>query len=389
MKQRVIIIILDSVGIGHAPDAVNYGDEGASTLANTARAVGGLNLPNLQKLGLGSIEPCEIEGCPPAETPLASYGRMTERNCGKDTTTGHWEMIGTPIKVPFATFPDGFPEEFLQRWLHKTGLRGYLCNKPISGTVVIKELGEEHLRTGFPIVYTSADSVFQIACHEEAFGLEELYEVCRLTREMADELRIGRVIARPFVGTTNDNFTRTPNRRDFSMRPRGENLLTALKAAGLPFYAIGKIEDIYAGLSVTRAVHTKSNADGMQKVAAAMEEQPDGLIFANLVDFDMLYGHRRNPRGYADCLEEFDRLLGPLLLHMGRNDHLIISADHGLDPTYKGTDHTRERVPLLIYSPGRPGKALGTRDTFADLGATVSDILGLPPLTFGKSCYAL
>lgn len=387
MKQRAIIIILDSVGIGHAPDAANYGDVGASTLANTAKAVGGLKIPNLQKLGLGNIEPSEILGCPPAPKPLASFGRMTEKNCGKDTTTGHWEMIGTHIDVPFATFPNGFPEEFLQRWLKRTGLAGYLCNRPCSGTVIIKELGEEHLRTGFPIVYTSADSVFQIAAHEERFGLQKLYEVCSVTREMADELKIGRVIARPFVGTAGDNFTRTPNRRDYSMRPIGENLLTKLQSQGLPFYAIGKIEDIYAGLAVTKAVHTKSNADGMQKLTEAMEEQKEGLIFANLVDFDMLYGHRRNAKGYADCLEEFDRLLGPVLLHMGRNDHLFISADHGLDPTYKGTDHTRERVPLLIYSPGRAAVDLGTRETFADLGATVAKVLDLPPLTFGKSCY--
>ncbi|MBR5902433.1 phosphopentomutase, partial [bacterium] len=332
------------------------------------------------------IEPSEILGCPPAVKPLASFGRMTEVNSGKDTTTGHWEMIGTRIEVPFATFPNGFPEEFLQRWLRRTGLSGYLCNRPCSGTVIIKELGEEHLRTGFPIVYTSADSVFQIAAHEERFGLQKLYEVCSVTREMVDELKVGRVIARPFVGTAADNFTRTPNRRDYSMRPRGENLLTRLRDRGLPFYAIGKIEDIYAGLAVTKAVHTKSNADGMQKLAQAMDEQKEGLIFANLVDFDMLYGHRRDPKGYAGCLEEFDRLLGPLLLHMGRNDHLFISADHGLDPTYKGTDHTRERVPLLIYSPGSEGRDLGTRETFADLGATVAKVLDLPPLTFGKSC---
>ena len=387
MNKRVIMIVLDSVGIGHAPDARNYGDEGASTLANTAKAVGGLALPNLQKMGLGNIEPCEIEGCPPAETPIASYGRMTEINCGKDTTTGHWEMVGCRLERPFATFPEGFSEDFLRKWMKETGVKGYLCNRPISGTVVIKELGEEHLKTGFPIVYTSADSVFQIAAHEERFGLERLYEVCRITRGLVDELKVGRVIARPFIGTCSENFTRTPNRRDYSMKPPGPNLLTHLSEKGLPFYAIGKIEDIYAKVGVTKAVHTVSNADGMKKLLEAMKEQENGLIFANLVDFDMLYGHRRDPFGYAGCLAEFDKLLGGVLLAMGRNDYLFITADHGLDPTYKGTDHTRERVPILFYAPQFSPRALGTRETFADLGATAAEILGLPPLTFGKSFF--
>jgi len=385
MGKRVIIIILDSVGIGHAPDAASYGDTGASTLANTAKAVGGLKLPNLGKMGLGNIEPREILGCPPVDAPIACFGRMTEINCGKDTTTGHWEMIGCRMEKPFATFPEGFPEDFLRKWMKETGVPGYLCNKPISGTVVIKELGEEHMRTGFPIVYTSADSVFQIAAHEERFGLERLYELCAKTRRMVDALNVGRVIARPFLGTCADDFARTPRRRDYSMRPSSPNLLTALQEKGLPFYAIGKIEDIYAKVGVTKAVHTVSNRDGMAKLMQAVKEQKEGLIFANLVDFDMLYGHRRDPKGYATCLTEFDALLGPLLLSLGRDDYLFISADHGLDPTYKGTDHTRERVPILFYSPGVSPKDLGTRETFADLGATVSEILGLPPLTFGRS----
>ena len=388
MAKRVIIIILDSVGIGYAPDAANYGDPGASTLAHTARSVGGLAIPNLQKMGLGNIEPKEILGCPPSPEPTASFGRMTEVNCGKDTTTGHWEMIGCRMGKPFATFPNGFPEDFLRKWMKETGVPGYLCNKPISGTVVIKELGEEHLKTGFPIVYTSADSVFQIAAHEERFGLDQLYEVCRITRSLVDELNVGRVIARPFIGAKADDFTRTPRRRDYSMKPPSPNLLTLLSEKGLPFYAIGKIEDIYAKVGVTKAVHTVSNADGMKKLLEAMNEQKNGLIFANLVDFDMLYGHRRDPAGYAKCLEEFDELLGPLLLGLGRDDYLFISADHGLDPTYKGTDHTRERVPLLFYSPSLASKDLGTRETFADLGATAAEILDLPPLAFGRSVIA-
>ena len=388
MAKRVIIIILDSVGIGYAPDAGSYGDSGASTLAHTAQSVGGLKIPNLQRMGLGNIEPKEILGCPPNLEPLASYGRMTEINCGKDTTTGHWEMIGCRMEKPFSTFPDGFPEDFLRKWMKETGVTGYLCNRPISGTVVIKELGEEHLKTGFPIVYTSADSVFQIAAHEERFGLERLYEVCRVTRSLVDELNVGRVIARPFVGTKADDFTRTPRRRDYSMKPPEPNLLTLLSEKGLPFYAIGKIEDIYAKVGVTKAVHTVSNADGMKKLTEAIKEQKNGLIFANLVDFDMLYGHRRDPNGYAKCLEEFDELLGPVLLSLGRDDYLFISADHGLDPTYKGTDHTRERVPLLFYSPSLEAKDLGTRSTFADLGATVAKILELPPLAFGRSVLA-
>ena len=388
MAKRVIIIILDSVGIGYAPDAKAYGDSGASTLAHTAQSVGGLKIPNMQRMGLGNIEPKEILGCPPNLEPLASYGRMTEINCGKDTTTGHWEMIGCRMESPFATFPNGFPEDFLRKWMKETGVTGYLCNRPISGTVVIKELGEEHLKTGFPIVYTSADSVFQIAAHEERFGLERLYEVCRVTRSLVDELNVGRVIARPFVGTKADDFTRTPRRRDYSMKPPEPNLLTLLSEKGLPFYAIGKIEDIYAKVGVTKAVHTVSNADGMKKLMEAIKEQKNGLIFANLVDFDMLYGHRRDPAGYAKCLEEFDELLGPMLLNLGRDDYLFISADHGLDPTYKGTDHTRERVPLLFYSPSLEAKDLGTRSTFADLGATVAKILELPPLVFGRSVLA-
>lgn len=388
MAKRVIIIILDSVGIGYAPDAGSYGDSGASTLAHTAQSVGGLKIPNLQRMGLGNIEPKEILGCPPNLEPLASYGRMTEINCGKDTTTGHWEMIGCRMEKPFSTFPNGFPEDFLRKWMKETGVTGYLCNRPISGTVVIKELGEEHLKTGFPIVYTSADSVFQIAAHEERFGLERLYEVCRVTRSLVDELNVGRVIARPFVGTKADDFTRTPRRRDYSMKPPEPNLLTLLSEKGLPFYAIGKIEDIYAKVGVTKAVHTVSNADGMKKLMEAIKEQKNGLIFANLVDFDMLYGHRRDPAGYAKCLEEFDELLGPMLLNLGRDDYLFISADHGLDPTYKGTDHTRERVPLLFYSPSLEAKDLGTRATFADLGATVAELLELPPLVFGRSVLA-
>lgn len=388
MAKRVIIIILDSVGIGYAPDAKAYGDSGASTLAHTAQSVGGLKIPNMQRMGLGNIEPKEILGCPPNLEPLASYGRMTEINCGKDTTTGHWEMIGCRMEKPFATFPNGFPEDFLRKWMKETQVAGYLCNRPISGTVVIKELGEEHLKTGFPIVYTSADSVFQIAAHEERFGLERLYEVCRVTRSLVDELNVGRVIARPFVGTKADDFTRTPRRRDYSMKPPEPNLLTLLSEKGLPFYAIGKIEDIYAKVGVTKAVHTVSNADGMKKLMEAIKEQKNGLIFANLVDFDMLYGHRRDPVGYAKCLEEFDELLGPMLLNLGRDDYLFISADHGLDPTYKGTDHTREMVPLLFYSPSLASKDLGTRETFADLGATVADILGLSDLAFGRSVLA-
>ena len=388
MAKRVIIIILDSVGIGYAPDAKAYGDSGASTLAHTAQSVGGLKIPNMQRMGLGNIEPKEILGCPPNLEPLASYGRMTEINCGKDTTTGHWEMIGCRMESPFATFPNGFPEDFLRKWMKETGVTGYLCNRPISGTVVIKELGEEHLKTGFPIVYTSADSVFQIAAHEERFGLDRLYEVCRVTRSLVDELNVGRVIARPFVGTKADDFTRTPRRRDYSMKPPEPNLLTLLSEKGLPFYAIGKIEDIYAKVGVTKAVHTVSNADGMKKLMEAIKEQKNGLIFANLVDFDMLYGHRRDPAGYAKCLEEFDELLGPMLLNLGRDDYLFISADHGLDPTYKGTDHTRERVPLLFYSPSLEAKDLGTRSTFADLGATVAELLELPPLVFGRSVLA-
>ena len=379
--KKAVLIVLDSVGAGYLPDPAAYGDVGANTLRHVAESMD-LKVPNMRHMGLGHLPGLNI---PPDESAVGAWGRAAECSSGKDTTTGHWEIAGVTLPTPFPTFPDGFPEDFLRRWMKAAGVPGYLCNRPISGTVVIKELGEEHLKTGFPIVYTSADSVFQIAAHEERFGLERLYEVCRITRGLVDELNVGRVIARPFVGTKADDFTRTPRRRDYSMRPPEPNLLTHLEEKGLPFYAIGKIEDIYAKVAVTKAVHTVSNRDGMAKVMEAFKEQKNGLIFANLVDFDMLYGHRRDPAGYAKCLEDFDELLGPLLLSLGRNDYLFISADHGLDPTYKGTDHTRERVPLVLYSPSVEPKDLGTRETYADLGATVAEILELPPLSFGRS----
>lgn len=378
MKKRVIIVVLDSVGIGNAPDAAAYGDAGTNTLVNMSKVVaGGLNIPTLQKMGLGNILPNEILGCPAVAAPLASFGRMIEKSAGKDTTIGHWEMAGiiTPEKLP--TFPAGFDQEFLQNWALEVGVEGWLGNKTASGTVIIKELGELHVKSGLPIVYTSADSVFQIAAHEKYFGLEKLYDICDKTRKMLDPIKVGRVIARPFIGENAGDFTRTSNRHDYSLKPFEPNMLTAIKAAGKTVQGVGKINDIFAGSGITDTVRTVSNQDGMDKLIECLEQVESGLIFVNLVEFDMIYGHRRNPQGYAKCLAEFDQRLAQLLPKLRPNDILMMTADHGLDPTYKGTDHTREMVPIISYSASLPVHNLGTRKTFADIAATTCKVLGV------------
>jgi phosphopentomutase len=371
----VVLIVLDSVGCGDAPDAATYGDEGSNTLANTAQAVGGLKLPNLGRLGLGNIT--SIQGVPPVATPSAAYGRLTEISPGKDTTTGHWEMAGISLSRPFPTYPNGFPPDLMAEFERRTG-RGTLGNYPASGTVIIQELGQEHLHTGKPIVYTSADSVFQVAAHEEIIPIDELYRICQIARELlTGEHAVGRVIARPFVGEQG-SFTRTQRRKDFSLLPPRDTILDVLKAAGKEVIGVGKIEDIFAHRGLTQSNHTSNNQAGVNAILEFMASDADGLIFANLVDFDMLYGHRNNPRGYADALEEFDARLPDIEVALRGVDVMMITADHGNDPTTPSTDHSRERVPILVTgSRVHRGVNLGTRDSFADVAATIADLLSV------------
>ncbi len=385
-NRRVILIVLDSVGAGEAPDAAAYGDVGSNTLGNIAAAMGGLHLPNLQKLGLGNILP--LAGVPAMAEPAGAFGRMQEISCGKDTTAGHWELAGTPLLNPLPTYPHGFPAELLAEFERQIG-RGTLGNIPASGTVIIEQLGEEHLRTGKPIVYTSADSVFQIAAHEEIIPLPQLYEMCQIARRLlVGEHGVGRVIARPFVGQPG-SFKRTANRRDFSLPPPAGNLLETVQTAGLPVVAIGKIHDIFADRHIDFSYPTKDNADGMQTILATMAKHSTGLIWANLVDFDMQFGHRNDVAGYAAALEAFDAWLPQLLAQLQPADLLLITADHGNDPTTSSTDHSREYVPVLASGAMvAGGRDLGIRPSFADLGATAADYLGagkLPALPAGNS----
>lgn len=383
MFNRIIIIVLDSVGIGELPDAADYGDAGANTLGNIAKARGGLSLPALARLGLGCIAPIEGVTCP--GQPLAAYGKMAEASQGKDTTTGHWEMAGAPVARPFPYYPDGFPAEIMDKFAALTG-RAALGNKVASGTEIIAELGAEHMRTGRPIVYTSADSVFQIAAHEAVIPPAELYAICRIAREkiLVGRHAVGRVIARPFIGTPGA-FVRTANRHDYSLQPDGETMLDRVKAAGLASIGIGKIGDIFAQRGLTASLPTKSNQHGMDTLKACLRQTGRGLIMANLVEFDSSFGHRRDIAGYAAALEAFDLRLEALLPMLAGDDLLIITADHGCDPSAAGTDHTREYVPLLAYRPAGAGRPLGIRTTFADIAATVLDNFSLPPLAYGSS----
>jgi phosphopentomutase len=380
--DRVIWIVLDSVGVGELPDAADYGDQGSDTLGNISRAVR-LNLPTLRALGLPRV--ARIQGMSDVDRPKGAYGRMAERSAGKDSVTGHWELTGIVLQKAFPTFPQGFPATLISEFERRIGRRT-IGNKAASGTVIIDELGPEHLRTGEPIVYTSADSVFQIAAHEDVIPVAELYRICEIAYELAAEgLGIGRVIARPFVGQPGA-FKRTANRRDFALPPAGTTLLDALKAAGHTVFAIGKIEDLFAGRGITAAVHTKSDDHGMDEIEQAMRAIPKGLIFANLVDFDTQYGHRNDPAGYAANLERFDERLARLLPVLRDSDVLVITADHGNDPTTPSTDHAREYVPVFVAGARvKPGVALGTRETFSDLGQTVADLFGVGPLANGTS----
>jgi phosphopentomutase len=376
MTARVILVVLDSVGCGDAPDATAYGDGGANTLGNTSHAVGGLNLPNLGRLGLGNLT--HIAGVPPTGSAAGAFGRLTPRSAGKDTTTGHWELAGLVLDRPFPTYPVGFPADLIAEYEALIG-RGTLGNCPASGTEIIKELGEEHLRTGKPIVYTSADSVFQVAAHEEVIPVDELYDLCQIARGLlAGEHAVGRVIARPFVGQPG-NFCRTERRKDFSLEPPADTLLDVVKAAGLEVAGVGKIEDIFAHRGLTQSNHTGNNMAGVDAVLEFLASDEPGLIFANLVDFDALYGHRNNPQGYAEALEAFDRRLPETIHALRDHDVLMITADHGTDPTMASTDHSRERVPFLAYGPPvKRNVNLGTRTSFADAAATIAALLGVP-----------
>ncbi|MDD2428836.1 MAG: phosphopentomutase [Eubacteriales bacterium] len=374
MKKRVLLIVLDSVGVGALPDADAYGDEGANTIRNIANTVP-LHLPHLSALGLGHIQSAGLRKDPGA---TGAFGKMAERSPGKDTTTGHWEMAGVHLSHAFPTFTNGFPEDFIQRFEAEIGTKT-LGNTVASGTVIMDELGEEHLKTGYPIVYTSADSVFQIAANESIIPLEDLYHMCKTAREMlTGELAVGRVIARPFIGSKRGEFSRTPNRRDFSLLPHTASILDNLKSAGKDVLAVGKIEDIFAGRGVTRSNHAAGNAACIQATLEYMAEPFDGLCFVNLVDYDMVFGHRRDVQGYADALMAFDRALPGIQASLNEGDLLVITADHGCDPTFTGTDHTREYVPLLAWMKEMSGlKDLGVRSTFADVAATISEYFGL------------
>ncbi len=386
--NRFIVIVLDSVGIGEAPDAAAFGDIGSHTLGNIARTVGGLNTPHMESMGLANI--AALQGLVPQYQPTASYGKMAEVSAGKDTSTGHWELTGIRLDTPFPVYPDGFPADVMDRFEAETG-RGWLANYPSSGTVILDELGEEHMKTGKLIVYTSADSVFQIAAHEKIVPLDELYRICDIAREiLRGEHEVGRVIARPFIGTAG-NFERTANRHDYSVLPPQPTVLDSLKEAGLMVYAVGKINDIFAKQGITGFVSTKSNMDGVDKTLIAMREQQEqGLIFTNLVDFDAKFGHRNNPQGYADSLAEFDQRLPEIMAAMAEDDVLVLTADHGNDPTYPGTDHTREYVPILITgAPVREGVNIGVRETFSDLAATIADVFDVKAPPQGRSFKSL
>lgn len=383
MINRVIILVLDSVGIGELPDSKEFGDIGVNTLGNISTETGGIDLPNLVQLGLGEID--GIIGVDGVTNSTGSFGKMKELSNGKDTTTGHWEIAGLYIKEPFKTYPEGFPKNVIDEFEARIG-RSVLGNIPASGTEIIKDLGEEHMKTKSPIVYTSADSVFQIAAHEEVIPLKELYNMCSIARGiLKGKDQVARVIARPFVGE-NGNFTRTHNRRDYSLSPFGKTFLDYTSEKGLEVISVGKISDIFNNQGITQDVHTESNMDGVDKTIEFIKGESKGVIFTNLVDFDSKFGHRRDTMGYRKALEEFDKRLPEILESLKENDMLIITADHGNDPTYKGSDHTREHVPLIVY--GKKVKAavnLGTRETFADIAATIADVLDLEAPNIGES----
>jgi len=364
--RRIVLIVLDSVGVGELPDAADFGDEKSNTISNISKVVGGLNIPNLKRMGIGNIT--DILGAERISSPIASYGKCNERSIGKDTVTGHWEMAGVIIETPLQTYPNGFSKEIMSEFEQKIGTNT-IGNVVASGTEIIKELGDTHVKTGFPIIYTSADSVFQIAAHEKVIPLEKLYEMCQTARDMlvGDKI-VGRVIARPFIGEKG-NYTRTSNRKDYALDPFGKTMLDYIKEDGQNVMAVGKIEDIFNKKGITEAIHIKNNMDGVDKTLEFMKTDKKGIIFTNLVDFDMLYGHRNDVKGYASAIEKFDTRVPEILELLGKDDILIITADHGCDPTTASTDHSREYIPLLVYlRNNKIGTNLGTRSSFTDIG---------------------
>lgn len=382
--RRIHLIVLDSVGIGEAPDAHLFGDVGADTLGHIAERMSGLDMPNMGRLGLSNIK--EVQGIAVETNPIGIYGKMQEASVGKDTMTGHWEMMGLNINNPFKVYPNGFPQEMIDELEQRTG-RKVIGNKPASGTAIIDELGEEHMETGAIIVYTSADPVLQIAAHEGIIPIEEQYKICEIAREITlkPEFLVGRVIARPFVGEPG-TFTRTTNRHDYALKPFSRTVMNEMKDAGHAVIAVGKIADIFNGEGVTESVRTVSNMDGVDKLLDVMKNDFHGMSFTNLVDFDALYGHRRDPIGYGDALQDFDQRLPEIIAALHQDDLLIVTADHGNDPVHSGTDHTREYVPLLMYSPSlKSGGALPLRETFSDIGATIADNFNVKMPEFGKS----
>lgn len=382
MINRVLLFVMDSVGIGALPDSDKFGDIGVNTLGNIAKLSENFNIKNLRDLGIGNIE--GLDSIDPVEKPKGAYGRLMEMSNGKDTTTGHWEIAGLKIEEPFKTYPDGFPDRVIKAFEEGTG-RGVLCNKPASGTEILKELGEEHMKTGKVIVYTSADSVFQIAAHEDIVPLNELYKMCQFARDLLrGEDQVARVIARPFIGEVG-NFERTPNRRDYSLKPFRKTVLNHLKESGYDVQAVGKIVDIFDGEGITEDIHTTSNMDGIDKTLDYLKTDSKGLIFTNLVDFDAKFGHRRNVEGYRNALEEMDKRLPEIFKLLKDDDLIILTADHGNDPSYKGTDHTREYTPLLVYGKDVKSVDLGTRKSFADIAATIAEIFNVESPEVGES----
>jgi phosphopentomutase len=384
--KRVIVIVLDGVGAGEAHDTAHYGDSGSNSLGNTARAVGGLKLPNLEVLGFGHITP--MQGVQAVSQPGGAYGRMQPISAGKDSVTGHWELMGVYLEKAFPTYPDGFPPEVLDEFKRRTGL-DVLGNKASSGTEIIMELGEEHVRTGKPIVYTSADSVFQIAAHEDVIPIERLYEICEISRQMlTGEHAVGRVIARPFIGESAETFKRTPRRRDYPLAPITDTVMDKLLVKGQQVRATGKIDDLFGGRGLSHTNHTTNNEASTQAMFTYMEDDFEGLLFTNLIEFDMIYGHRNDPRGYADALEAFDAHIPGIQARLRPTDMVIVAADHGVDPTTKSTDHSRELSPLLVFGPPvQGGVDLGTRGSYSDVAATIAEVFGLEAPVVGKSFF--
>ena len=382
--KRAILIVLDSVGVGELKDAKNYGDEGSHTLDNVYKTCKGLEINELEKLGIGNIE--GVNAPKKCDNAIGAFGRCEEASKGKDTVTGHWEISGVILEEPLNTYPQGFSDDIINEFKKRANVEGILGNIVASGTQIIEELGEEHVKTGYPIIYTSADSVFQIAAHEDVIPVEKLYEMCEIARNMlVDKWAVGRVIARPFIGEA-PNFKRTSNRRDYALDPFNKTMLEYLKDANYEVAAVGKIEDIYNKKGITSAVHTKSNMDGVDKTLEYMDTVNEGLIFTNLVDFDMLYGHRNDPAGYGKALEDFDNRLKEIYGKMNEEDILIITADHGCDPTTSSTDHSREHIPVLVYGKNiKQGVNIGTRETFADIGKTILDFFNVKNELVGKS----